>query len=189
MSQKAVVLRVPVLPTPMTAIYDELLGFGSGNGDGVAKHFDDVVAKQWGEDHLVWLYPQEPEAKFDCLHSLYGEVMKEQSTFVTLLAAHGLFCLAAHLKQVEHPALKSFTGIVHAFNGSRLAEKMGMNHQAEAPWTGYDLSTPVLFLEQGRPHSIYTMWHSGGTEDTSLIAFCGSASMFKLEEETARLAA
>jgi hypothetical protein len=183
-----VVLRVPSRPTTsLTDIYS-VLGFGYGNGDGVAESFK-YVAEPWTEDNLVWLCPTEPDARFECLHSLYGEVMKGQSTFVRLLGVHGLYCLAAYLKENEVPELRSYTGIVHAFNGSKLAEQMGMNEKAESPWTSYDLQTPVLYLIDGRPRSIYTMWHAGSLEEQSLIAYCGGATMFKLEEEQARLAA
>lgn len=188
MIQKPVLIQVPILPISMGAIYDDLLDFGTGNGDGVAKNFE-LVSRPWNENHLVWLCPQLSETKFDCIHSLYGAVMQEQSLFYELLGVHGLYCLAAHLKQAVHPALKSFTGVVHALNGSMMSEKVGMSHGRQAPWKAYDLLTPVLYIENGQPRSIYTKWHSDIAEESALVAFCGSSNLFEFEEEAAHLAA
>ncbi len=183
MTQKPIIIQVPALLAPIEAIYDTLLHFGPDNGDTVAKFFE-PVSKPWKEDHLVWLSPQ-LETKVDCLHALYAATLPAQSTFVKLLGVHGLYCLAAHLMQVEHPALKSFTGVVHAFAGSMPAQKTVLNHERGVAFDSHDFTTPVLFLEHGRPRSIYTMWHSEGTEDNSLIAFCGSAAMELKEQKHA----
>ena len=180
--QKVIVLQVPAWPDATLAdIYNNILKFGLNNGDGVAKNFEEA-AMRWPEDRPVCLCPIQPDANFDCIHSLYGSVMPLQTTAINLLGVHGLFCLAAYLKQNESTDLQSFTGVVHALGGSKLSEKTGMNHNRGAPWRGFDLLTPVLYIEQGRPRSIYTMWHSDDTEDASLIAFCGNVLGLELEE-------
>ncbi len=185
---KTTVLRIPAQPEATLADVFSVLHFGRGNGDGVAEWFKDV-SKPWTEDHLVWLCPMDAGARFDCLHSLYGAAVKEQSVFVNLLGVHGLYLLAAYLKEHEVPELREFTGIVHAFAGSKPSKKTVLNHQQGIASDALDFNTPVLYITGGRPRSIYTMWHTDSAEDQSLIAWCGPTSIFQLEHETARLAA
>lgn len=185
MTQK-IVLHVPAQPEATLAQLNDILGFGLDNGGNIAEWFKED-AQRWSEDHLVWLFSQS-NAQFDCVHSLYSAVMAEQSTFFELLSIHGLFCLAAHLKQTESSSLQSFTGLVYAFGSSKSSKKMVLNHKQHVGVETTDLLTPVLFIENGHPRSVYTMWHSDDT-DESLVGFCGSTTMFSYEEEAARLAA
>jgi hypothetical protein len=170
MLTNSVLLRVPALQMPIAEIYATHLSFGYGNGDNVAKNFPEPAC--WVKDRYVWLCPLQPDAELDCVHSLYGEVMKGQTFAINLLDVHGLYCLGAYLKQTACAELLPFTGLVHAFAGSKMATRIGMNHEHGSPWESYDLLTPVLFLENGRPRSIYTMWHTDKPEAASLIAFC-----------------
>ncbi len=187
MTTKPIVIQVPALETSLTEIFFSL-GFGRGNGDGVAKSFEDP-ALRWKKDHIVWLCPVVPDAKLDCLHSLYGSTMAEQTAICDLFGAHGLFCLAAHLKQNNYPELQEFDGVVYAFGAAKLEKLTVLNHRDHIAFDIPDLSTPVLYIRQGRPMSIYTMWHTGFVEKQSLVGLCGSTTIFRLDEEIARLAA
>lgn len=187
-SLKATVLSIPARPQSTLADMFSILGFGRGNGDGVAEWFKDNSVP-WTEDHLVWLCPKDDCVQLDCLHSLYGAAIQEQSAFMKLLGVHGLYCLAAYLKENEVPELQSYTGIVHAFAGSKPSKKTVLNHEQGVAFDALDFNTPVLYLTGGRPRSIYTMWHTDAPEEQSMIAWCGSTSIFQFEEERARVAA
>ena len=175
-----IVLHVPAQPESTLAQFNDILGFSRDNGGKVTR---------WSEDHLVWLFP--PTAELDCVHSLYSAVIAEQSTFFGLLDIHGLFYLAAHLKQNRPPSMQSFTGVVHAFGSSKSAKKTVLNNKQHVAIETLDLLTPVLYIENGCPQSVYMMWHSDNPDkpDESLVGFCGSTTIFSHEEGVAQLAA
>ncbi len=187
MIRKPIVMQVSALEVSLLEIFASL-GFGRGNGDGVAKAFEDPTLR-WKKDHIVWLCPVVRGAKFDCLHSLYGSTMEEQSAICDMFGAHGLFCLAAYLKQNDHPELQNFDGVVYAFGAAKLEKRTVLNHREHTAIDIPDLSTPVLYIRNGRPMSIYTMWHTGFVEKQSFVGLCGSTTIFRLDEEIARLAA
>jgi len=173
MLNKSIFLTIPVLTGPLSEIYAKHLrfGYGNGDGDGVAERFENT-AEHWDGDRLVSLCPQLPGIELDCVHSLYGSAMEQQSFAYNLIGTRGIYCLAAYLAQNPCADLAEFTGIVYAFGGSKISEKIGMNCERGSPWTGHDLQVPVLFLENGRPRSIYTMWHADTPEADALVAYC-----------------
>ncbi len=165
--------RVPHICGTLAEIESKHLGFGYGNGDGLAKSYQEV-ARPWKDDqHVALRHLMGSVENFECVHSLYGAAMEAQTFSMSFITAHGLFCLAAHLKQNPCPELATFTGIIYGFGSSKFAEKLGMNQQHGSPWTAQDLQVPVLYLMNGRPASIYGMWHTDEPEDNALFAFSG----------------
>lgn len=175
-------IRVPFINGTLASIYAERLKFGGGNGDGVAALYEDV-ARPWKGDQYVALCPQvsDSDAPFDCVHSVFGATMRAQTFSMSFLSAHGLFCLAAHLKETPHPELAAFTGVVYGFGSSKLCEMLDMNHEQGSPWTAQDLKVPVLYIVEGRPASIYTYWHTATPEEIALIAYSGDDTAILVE--------
>jgi len=176
--QTSLVVQVPAQPNCSLADLAKALGFEIA----VAKWFG-VSAPRWPQDHLVWLFIPHSLATFDCVHSLYSATVSTQETFRKFLGAHGLYCLATHLMQSPCPELKHFSGLVHAFGASKAGNKKVFNHEVGIGFDALDLMTPVLYIENGVPRSIYAEWHSSQAEDPCIIAYCGSVDIFKLEEE------
>jgi hypothetical protein len=166
-------IRVPHIGGTLTQIYAEHLRFGMGNGDGIAKFYEDTAGPWKGDQHVA-LHQQTTNANgFDTVHSIYGAAMSMQTFSMSFITAHGLFCLAAYLKARPSAELASFTGIVYGFGSSKMFNKSGMNQTHGSPWAAQDLMVPVLYLINGRPVSIYTMWHTDQPEDNALFAFSG----------------
>jgi hypothetical protein len=182
MSQRtSLIVQVPAQPDFSLTELAKDLGFETA----VAGWFEEN-APRWPQDHLVWLCFPHSLATFDCVHSLYGATVSAQGIFYKFLGVHGLYCLAAHLKQNPCPELKDFSGLVHAFGASKAGIKTVLNHEAHIGFDALDLITPVLYIENGVPRSIYTEWHSSEAEDPHIIAYSGSTDMFTLEEERER---
>lgn len=171
-------LRVPYIDGTLAEIEAKHLGFGYGNGDGLARSFEDVARPWSGDQHVALRQLTAGVNDFDCVHSLYGAAMEMQTFSMSFITAHGLFCLAAHLKANPSAELATFTGIVYGFGSSKLVEKHGMNErQAQgSPWMAQDLKVPVLYLMNGRPASICGIWHTDSVadDDNALLAFSSS---------------
>ena len=147
-----------------------------GGACGIAKFHQDVARPWEGGQHVALRQLTPSTNDFDTVHSIYGAAMKMQTFSMSFITAHGLFCLAAHLKASPSAELASFTGIVYGFGSSKLANKSGMNYAHGSPWTAQDLQVPVLYLVNGRPASIYFIWHTDtvAEDDNALFAFSGS---------------
>ncbi len=169
-------LRVPSIDGTLSQIEAKHLKFGMGNGDGMAKFYEDVARPWEGAQHVALRQLTAGADDFDTVHSIYGAAMEMQTFSMSFISAHGLFCLAAHLKASPCAELASFTGIVYGFGSSKLANKSGMNHAHGSPWAAQDLLVPVLYLMNGRPASIYSNWHTDpvAKDDNALFAFSGS---------------
>ena len=184
MSQRtSLIVQVPAKPNSSLAELAEALGFEGA----IANQFKED-APRWPRDHLVWLCFPRSLATFDCIHSLYSNTVSAQGTFCKFLGVHGLYCLASHLKQNPCAELTDFSGLVHAFGASKAGNKTVLNNEAHIGFDALDLLTPVLYIENGVPRSIYTEWHSDAAEDPRIIAYSGGTDMFKLEVEQARQA-
>jgi len=168
--------RVPHIDGTLSQIEAKHLRFGPGNGDGMAKFFEDVARPWEGDQHVALRQLTASTNDFDTVHSIYGAAMEMQTFSMSFITAHGLFCLAAHLKATPSAELASFTGIVYGFGSSKLANKSGMNQAHGSPWAAQDLLVPVLYLMNGRPASIYCNWHTDqiAEDDNALFAFSDS---------------
>jgi hypothetical protein len=198
MQRSAVALKIPARPDLSPSELENLVGFGEQNGGRIANLLDGH--ERWQEEQIVWFYThqadmfewKEPFAdrEGDVLHSLYHEVTSQRSTFVQPIGIHGLYCLALYLKDNSNHPLTSFSGIVYGFGSAEPAMKTVINRAQHIAFHAPDLRTPGLYIENGRPKSIYWQWHSDQINpDCYAYVYSANGRMFSLEEEQESLAA
>ncbi len=190
MLNKTVVLKVSA--RPKEGIEQILAGVkGPYLGDpaqGVAKIFE-KKKRRWQKDQVLWLNPPIPGAKFDCVHSVYRQVMLHPRSFTNPLNVHGLYCLAAYLRENECAELESFTGAIHAFGDVIFDDKTVMDHQQGISFTFRDLGSAILRLENGKPVTICMVSHSDELHDDPVVGFSGSSDWFDFEKVKSSLLA
>lgn len=193
MLNKTVVLKVPARPTEsLEQILAGIRAKGpylSDMAGGIAKIFDDKKVKRWEKEQIVWLNPSVPEAKFDCVHSVYRQIMVSPRPFTNPLNLHGLYSLAAYLCENDCSELEGFTGAIHAFGDVIFDDKPVMDHRLGLSFTFGDLGSVVLRVENGKPVSIYMVSHTDELHDDPVVGFSGSTDWFDFEEVKSSLLA
>ena len=160
-------VTIVVPPSSAASLYDVSLvaRFGGEIGRSLARLYDKMG---------VWEPSNEPLAiiiggfigKFDCHHSQYAAALPLGVAGLSkLLDVSGLYRLAAYLKENPCGALKGFEGTISAFGSPLLRKRPVLNRDSGTAGDLPDLATPVLYLRDGAPMSIYWVWHTESVGD------------------------